>query len=283
MLAQNASNLIPVRRIHTAVLVVIGCGLGLTILQRALLIAISDGRSRAPVFLRFDVPLWLLWLPLSPIIVIAARQWSFQKRQATDLAAHLGVATLLAVIHTVAFSAMQIWMLDGAGRQPIMMMAAGLLSWRLAVDVFVYATILAITLAIDAAQRLRSAEPPSSPVTTRWHRNPNRPIAVVDGTRTLLFEPHEVSLIEAADYYAKVHARGRTWLVRESLDSLEARLASPPFFRAHRSAIVNVRFVTGLQKLSRHRHEAVLRDGVRVAVSAERRTRLEDLLVGVRD
>jgi len=102
-----------------------------------------------------------------------------------------------------------------------------------------------------------------------------RPIAVSDGDRTLVFESDEITWIGAADYYASVNARGRSWLVRESLDAFEHRLPRPPFFRVHRSAIVNIRFVMEVTRVTRHRSVIVLRDGSRIAVSAERRATLE--------
>lgn len=100
---------------------------------------------------------------------------------------------------------------------------------------------------------------------------PSGPVVVQDVNRTLVFEPAEITRIEAEDYYARLHARGRSWLIRETLDSLEQRLPTPPFFRVHRSAIINATFVTALTRVSRHRHELALRDGARVPVSEARR------------
>ena len=280
MKTQSDSAPVPSRGLHIAVLAAVGCALALTLAQRGLLVAFSDGSYQLRSMLGVDVLLWFLWLPIAPVIVIAARRWTFRHTPVTDLAAHLSAAVVLAVLHTVVFRGLQLGLTGSTNGQPFLLSIAGLLTWRLAVDAFLYGTIVGITLIRETGALAPAADRPPS-VSAKWHRNPNRPIAVVDGTRTILFEQHEVCLVEAADYYAKVHARGRVWLIRESLDALEARLASPPFFRAHRSAIVNVRFVTDLVKVSRHRHVAVLRDGARVAVSAERRGTLEELLVGV--
>jgi len=104
------------------------------------------------------------------------------------------------------------------------------------------------------------------------------PLAFSDGERSLLFSVDELTWIEGADDYAQVHARGRTWLVSDTLDGLERRLPAPPFFRVHRSAIVNVGHVTAIKRVSRHRHAAVLRDGTVVSVSAARRGMLRDWL-----
>ncbi len=84
---------------------------------------------------------------------------------------------------------------------------------------------------------------------------------------------HEVAWVAADDYCVTVHARGRRYLLRESLDALEARLAPAGFVRVHRSALVN---------LARVRHlcdeggEAALRldDGTRLPVSRRRRPAL---------
>jgi two-component system LytT family response regulator len=86
----------------------------------------------------------------------------------------------------------------------------------------------------------------------------------------LVLEADEIHWIEADDYYAAIHARGRRHLLRESLASLEQRLDGSRFVRAHRSAIVNIDCVRTL------RNEAgetvlVLSDGVVVPVSRRRR------------
>lgn len=116
----------------------------------------------------------------------------------------------------------------------------------------------------DAAARLANAAERLTP-------KPSRPVVVQDVNRTLVFEPAEITRIEAEDYYARLHARGRSWLIREALDSLEQRLPTPPFFRVHRSAIINAAFVTAVTRVSRHRHELTLRDGSRVPLSEARR------------
>jgi two-component system LytT family response regulator len=81
----------------------------------------------------------------------------------------------------------------------------------------------------------------------------------------------EIDWIEADDYYAAIHARGRRLLLRESLASLEQRLAHGRFVRAHRSALVAV------DRIVEVRHDAgggmtlVLRGGRAVPVSRRRR------------
>ena len=80
----------------------------------------------------------------------------------------------------------------------------------------------------------------------------------------------DIDWIEAADYYAQVHAHGRPHLVREPLQSLEERLGKA-FLRVHRSALVNVQRIQRLDRLEGGELVVVLQDGARVTVSRSRR------------
>jgi two-component system LytT family response regulator len=106
----------------------------------------------------------------------------------------------------------------------------------------------------------------------------NRQRIVVPTARgDLIINADEIDWIEADDYYAAIHAGQGRHLVRESLASLEQRLDSARFVRAHRSAIVNV------DRVREVRTEAgetilLLGNGVRVPVSRRRRARLTKLI-----
>ena len=95
-------------------------------------------------------------------------------------------------------------------------------------------------------------------------------LVVPTATGDLVLDVADIDWIEADDYYAAIHARGRRHLLRQSLAVLEQRLDAARFVRAHRGAIVNIDRVREL------RAEAgdtvlVLRDGTRVPVSRRRR------------
>ena len=95
-------------------------------------------------------------------------------------------------------------------------------------------------------------------------------IVVPTSSGELVLDTAEIDWIEADDYYAAIHARGRRHLMRQSLSLLEQRLDATRFVRAHRGAIVNIDRVREL------RGDAgdtvlVLRDGTRVPVSRRRR------------
>jgi two-component system, LytTR family, response regulator len=71
-------------------------------------------------------------------------------------------------------------------------------------------------------------------------------LLIKDGQRTIALPVADIDWIEATDYYARVHAGAKSWLIRESLKSLAATLDPGMFVRAHRSAIVNVARVAEL-------------------------------------
>ncbi|HEV8582911.1 MAG TPA: LytTR family DNA-binding domain-containing protein [Thermoanaerobaculia bacterium] len=94
----------------------------------------------------------------------------------------------------------------------------------------------------------------------------------------LVLETEEIDWIEADDYYAAIHARGRRHLLREPLASLEQRLDGARFVRVHRSAIVNIDRVRELRSEPAGETVLVLRDGSRVPVSRRRREQVAGLL-----
>jgi two-component system LytT family response regulator len=87
----------------------------------------------------------------------------------------------------------------------------------------------------------------------------------------------EIDWIGADDHYACLHAGAKSYLLREPLSSLEARLDTARFVRVHRAAIVQIDRVREVRD-----DELVLRDGVRIAVSRRRRGGLERALRAVR-
>ena len=103
-------------------------------------------------------------------------------------------------------------------------------------------------------------------------------LVVKTGGRVTLLRVEEIDWIEAADYCVRVHSRGRSFMIRESMGSLEGRLDASRFFRTSRSAIVNLDRVEEIQPAFRGEHVIILRDRTKVALSRPRRPRLEALL-----
>lgn len=90
------------------------------------------------------------------------------------------------------------------------------------------------------------------------------------GTRDLVIRLEEVDWIQAETYYVRLHVRGRSYLFRERMHVLEARLNPRQFSRVHRSAIVNLDRVREIVHDAREGHIVVLSTGARVRTSQQR-------------
>ena len=63
----------------------------------------------------------------------------------------------------------------------------------------------------------------------------------------------DIDWIEAADYYACLHVGGSTHILRRTLSELERDLGDDKFIRIHRSIIVNLDRIHGLETAERWR------------------------------
>jgi two-component system LytT family response regulator len=103
-------------------------------------------------------------------------------------------------------------------------------------------------------------------------------IAIRDGTRTVFVALNEIDWIEAADYYVQLHVGQRSYLHREPMRDLEARLDPRRFMRIHRSAIVALDRIAELRPSAHGDHCVRLRDGTELRLSRTRRARLRAVL-----
>ena len=84
---------------------------------------------------------------------------------------------------------------------------------------------------------------------------------------TIVLDVDSIDWIEASDYYVSIHAGGRTHLLRETMAELEGRLDPIRFFRAHRSAIVNVERIQELRSSFNGEYLITLTDKTRLTLS----------------
>jgi two-component system LytT family response regulator len=103
-------------------------------------------------------------------------------------------------------------------------------------------------------------------------------IVVKDGDRILFLKVDDVDWIEAADYYAKIHVGGTTYLIRETLAHLEEQLDPERFVRIHRSTIVNLDRVQEMQPWFHGAFVVILVDGTELRLSRSRREHLQSRL-----
>jgi two-component system LytT family response regulator len=91
----------------------------------------------------------------------------------------------------------------------------------------------------------------------------------------------DISWIEGASQYSRVHAKSGEFLLSRSLSSLECELDPARFFRIHRSAIVNAAFVREVMSRGDGRYNVYLHGGVALPLGRGRRDTLRRLLGGM--
>jgi two-component system LytT family response regulator len=88
----------------------------------------------------------------------------------------------------------------------------------------------------------------------------------------------EIDWIEAADYYSCLHVGARTHLLRRSMSELDQELDSGVFCRIHRSTIVKLDRIRGLELTENGEYEVLLQNGVRLRLSRRYRKQLQSRL-----
>lgn len=86
----------------------------------------------------------------------------------------------------------------------------------------------------------------------------------------------DIDWIEAADYYACIHVVDQTHIMRRTLQELERDLGEDQFIRIHRSVIVNLERVRGLELQSDGESAVILNSGNRLRLSRRFRKRLQE-------
>jgi two-component system, LytTR family, response regulator len=78
---------------------------------------------------------------------------------------------------------------------------------------------------------------------------------------------NEIEWIEAADYYSCLHVSGKQLMLREPIKDLAETLDPAKFVRVHRSAIVNIGYVSEILREGRNEGWVLLTDGRRLKMS----------------
>ena len=99
-------------------------------------------------------------------------------------------------------------------------------------------------------------------------------ILIRDRGQTHVVAVEQITYVEAQDDYIQIHTQDKAWLKTQSLSDLEAQLDPAKFIRVHRSFLVNIEFVSNIERISKDGLVAVLRDGTQIAVSRAGHERL---------
>jgi two-component system LytT family response regulator len=105
-----------------------------------------------------------------------------------------------------------------------------------------------------------------------------RILPIRDDAGTVRLDVTTIDWVDAAGDYMCVHADGRTYVLRETMKSLEAVLDPKIFQRVHRSTIVNVQRVRRLRPHTNGEYFLTLDDGQEIKLSRSYRDRVDQLL-----
>ncbi|WP_339722347.1 LytTR family DNA-binding domain-containing protein [uncultured Paraglaciecola sp.] len=103
-------------------------------------------------------------------------------------------------------------------------------------------------------------------------------LAIKDGSEVSRVAISDIQWIDAAGDYMCVHATEKTHIMRRTMKELENDLDPKKFVRAHRSAIVNIRYV---QKMVSHisgEYHLILNNGTELKVSRSHRDRVKEMI-----
>lgn len=103
-------------------------------------------------------------------------------------------------------------------------------------------------------------------------------VVVTSAGRVTFLKAQDIDWLEASGNYVTFHVGRETYLLRETLSSLERKLDPNQFARLHRSAIVNVDRIRELAPWSRGEQAVILRDGTQLTIGRAFRSRLMALI-----
>jgi two-component system LytT family response regulator len=103
-------------------------------------------------------------------------------------------------------------------------------------------------------------------------------LAIKDGTEVTRVPMDTIQWIDAAGDYMCVHANSGTHIMRHTMKELELELDPKKFVRAHRSAIVNIKFVIKMVSHVSGEYHLVLENGAELKVSRSHRDKVKEMI-----
>ena len=103
-------------------------------------------------------------------------------------------------------------------------------------------------------------------------------IAIKEQDRVFFLSVDEIDWLCAQGNYVRLHAKGETHLLRETVDGMERKLDPRQFLRPRRSTIVRIERIKELHPLFNGEYAIVLKDGTQLVSSRRYRKNLDLLL-----
>ncbi|MDQ3607159.1 MAG: LytTR family DNA-binding domain-containing protein [Gemmatimonadota bacterium] len=103
-------------------------------------------------------------------------------------------------------------------------------------------------------------------------------LVVRSGARITFLRTEEVEWVDAEGNYVRLHVGKKSYLLRETMSGIEAKLDPERFIRIHRSTIVNIERIKSLETLFQGEYVVHLEDGTKLTSSRGYRDRLHALM-----
>jgi two-component system LytT family response regulator len=123
-----------------------------------------------------------------------------------------------------------------------------------------------------------AARSPSLQIAPPTTRERERLVVKSDG-RMYFVRPTDIDWVEASANYVRLHARGASYQLRESMKGMEERLPPDVYMRIHRSTIVNMDRVRELQPWFHGEYVVILTDGTKLTASRAYAGRLREMMI----
>ena len=243
---------------------------------------------------------WGGWAIVTPIIFVAVRRFPLSPENPKRVAFHLPIGIGVALIHSMIVAAITPLFIWRPSFLPIRDMFTGRLASAIAFETLIYfmvAAVLSAWMYSRESQRRQvafsRAESDRARVEVEARRlegERQRLAARLEEIRHRASEPATLAVpaggglmklplgsidwLQAEDNYVRLHAGGRSHLVRTTLSALEEKLAAADFVRIHRSAVGSVPKIARLKRVASDRYAVVLADGTQLRVSRAYRKRL---------
>ncbi len=99
-------------------------------------------------------------------------------------------------------------------------------------------------------------------------------IMVNAGSRLFFVKTGDIMYISSDEKYVELHTDKEAYLIRETMNSMEARLDPAKFARIHRSYLVNLDFIQEIQPWSHGDYVVILKNGTKLTASRRYRDQL---------
>lgn len=244
--------------------------------------------------------MWGTWAILTPLIFFIVRRLPLPSEHPGRVLLHVPIGIGVGLLHSLLVAVITPLFIWRPSFAPIRDMFAGRLASAIAFETLVYFLVVAVLYAVIYASQSRQRQVAMTraevglaraQLDMRYLEDKRQQLAsLLDGISNRSQETDSLAVpardgvvkvpvgsidwLQAEDNYVRLHAAGRSHLVRATLSALEKRLASSDFVRIHRSAVVSVSRIARLRRLASDRYAVVLTTGAQLRVSRAYRKRV---------